>query len=187
MLPNMPTAISYTPVVQKEWYVVVATSMSNGSQSMGTFPPNPGQLTNNGSAIVDTGTTLTIVPSSMHAAIVLAMQAARPDLPASFFTTTQPNDPNYVMTPSELGDISKLPTLTLTFAGETEGSTFSITVPPSVYIKDLDGNNFIFGFRPMTANDNFPILGQSVLDQQVLVFDRGNGKVGFASSVGICK
>jgi hypothetical protein len=177
---SAPMTIQYTPIVQEAWYVVNAVSLAiQGGASLGNFPPSA-NLTS-GTAIIDTGTTLALLPQSMFDAVVSAMRTTRPDLPVDFFSTNNPSNPHYVLTPGELGDITKLPTLTLTFSGGV-----SLTIPPSVYIKDLDGNNFVFGFRPSAAGDPGSILGQSVLDQQIIIFDRQNAKIGFASAANVC-
>lgn len=177
-VPNAPTTISYTPIVTKSYYVVKAQSMNIGGQSLGTFSANA-QLGNGGTTIIDTGTTLAILPPAIYTAIVAAIQKIRPDLPAGFFSSTLPSDANYTLSSSELGDISKLPTIQVVFDGAT------LNVAPTTYMKTLDSDNIIFGFRP-TVGSEFPILGQAVLDYSYIVFDRANSQVGFAAAGNLC-
>ena len=177
-VPSAPSTISYTPIVTKSYYVVNALSMNIGGQILGQFSPNA-QLGNGGTTIIDTGTTLAILPPAIYTAIVAAIQKVRPDLPAAFFRSTQPSDANYTLSPSELGDISKLPTIQIVFKDAT------LNVTPTTYMKALDSSNIIFGFRPMTT-DTFPILGQAVLDYNYIVFDRAHAQIGFAPAGSLC-
>ena len=65
----------YTPIIQRAWYVVQVTNMLLGGQSLGLSAATFANNANNGpaNAIVDSGTTLMIVPPAAYNALLTSL------------------------------------------------------------------------------------------------------------------
>lgn len=174
-------SIQYTPIVEENYYVINAGAFGvKGGSNLGTLSGHH--------VILDSGTTLSKLPQTLHDTIVAAINSARPDLTTSypgFFTATKPSDKDYSLNSKELGDISKLPTFTLEFAGVYNNPSFSLDIPPEIYLKQLTADLFVFGFRVSQEGEKI-ILGQTLMDNYYIVFDRANKRIGFASNAGFC-
>jgi len=178
-IPNAPlAALQYIPITsEKKYYFLQVGNI--GIKNGGALGTLSGQQ-----VILDSGTTLSLVPKDIHDQIVSAIQAVNPNIPATFFTSTKPSDPNYTVHPNVLGDISKLPTITLELADPSTNTQFTLEIPPQVYLKDMGNANTMFGFR--IAQSSIHILGQILMENYYVVFDRDNSRIGFAPNTGLC-
>jgi Eukaryotic aspartyl protease len=109
-IKNAPiSALQYTPIIRENYYVMDAKNIAiKGGDIIGSLA---GQT-----VILDSGTTISNVPASIHDAIVAAILQANPTIPEKFFTSTKPSDEDYTLQSSTIGDVSKLPTITITLA-----------------------------------------------------------------------
>ncbi len=178
-IKNAPIAtMQLTPIVQESYYTVNAKSMSvKDGDDIGSLAEKL--------VIIDSGTTLSIVPTDIHKAIVSAILAKNPSIPANFFTSVKPSDEDYTLQADTFGDISQLPTITLTLAGKKDSSDIILEIPPQVYLKNMGHNNLIFGFREASDGETI-IFGQTLMDNYYIVFDRENKQIGFAPNTGLC-
>lgn len=181
------TNANYTPVKEKSWYVLNATSAYLGSvnsdNKLGDFPEYP--YPNGGTpcaqaessrtcTILDSGTTVSAIPSAMHSAMVKQIQAANSNLPT---------DEKFWAGEKELVcssvRLANLPNIILTFEGGLQ-----LTIRPESYMKSTQENLCVFGFAP-TGSD-FVILGQAVMENQYIHFDRKNNRIGFIDGFKAC-
>lgn len=163
--------IRYTPVVEKSWFTIKTKGMSIGGQPISASFDGV-------QTILDTGTTLNLVPQAVYSALVAKLRSAGTSLPDKFWTANgDPTQNEYVMQVSA-SDLAKLPVISLTFPNADGGADISVDLKPEVYLKSLGNAGRIFSFRPAAGSPY--IWGQPVLESMHVVFKRGEGKVGFA-------
>jgi hypothetical protein len=178
----MTAAPQYTPEISgidSYYYAVHFTSISIGGTST---PVGTSQYPD---SLVDTGTSVFIVPTSVFNAITSAV-AASPNAASVFggagATSTFFASPNNCQTLSKTKAQldAALPPLTLVF-----GSNPSISVqaaPTESYLISYQGQ-WCPAIYAMDPSANFPvasIMGSPVLRSNVVVFDRANKQIGFA-------
>ena len=165
------------------YYAVDLVSMTvNGA----TAPIGTPQYTD---SVVDTGTSIIIIPSTAFTTLTNAIGAspafqtifgkggADAGNAASYFADTS-NCVAVSQTKAELD--AMLPPLTMVF-----GTAPAITVtaaPTESYLVEYEGR-FCPGLDPMDPSEDYPLaalLGSPLLRSNVIIFDRANQRVGFA-------
>lgn len=176
---NAPiSALQYTPIVNENYYEMDVKNLAiEGGKAIDFIAKQ--------TVILDSGTTLSVIPSDMHDAIVAAILKVNSSIPANFFTSTKPSEDDYTLPASTLGDISKLPTVTITLAGSNGSADLVLAIPPRVYLKNMGRGNLIFGFRKTSPGETI-IFGQTLMENYYIVFDRANKQIGFAPNTGLC-
>ncbi len=189
-IANAPlSAITYTAIPEENYYTVVPIDMRiKGGGLIGTFSPDIiGTPPFMHYPIVDSGTTLTVIPDAWHDQIATAIQQVNPNLPLGFFQSTKPSETVFTLSSRELGDTSKFPTITLTMTGYQGAPNFTLEMPPSTYLKRGSDHNYMFGFRKLsTSNSPQVVFGQTLMENYYVVFDRANKRIGFAPSATLC-
>lgn len=135
--------------------------------------------------ILDSGTTLTTFPEEVYTQVLSQIQAAvAGTIPNSdaWWTTITPG-PNYS---KKLDDatIAKFPNVTLTHFGDKNAADVNLVLPARTYLKDMGTNDRIFGFRKQDTG--FAILGQTVMENYYVLFDRAQKRIGFSLSAKKC-
>lgn len=181
------TELNFAPILEESYYVLPFKSMrvKGATTSLGIFPD---YRTTKTRTILDSGTTLNLVPRQIFEAIVVAMNKVNNSkglgIPSMFFKTENPAQADFTMEIEESA-IAQFPILEVEVES-VAGPSFWLEIPPQVYFKDLGSNNRIFGFRPSTGNPAF-IFGQVLMENNYTVFDRDDKRVGFGPLTGLCK
>ena len=168
------SALAYTPIVEERYYAISPPSFSMGEAALGE-----GAAT----SVVDSGTTLLLVPQSVHQALVSALKAAAEaqgvsaQIPEGVWTESA-SDISARATLTE-AEVAALPPLTMTLQGEATGDTFQLQVPPERYFRRASSGDVYLGVRP---GPGMTILGQVFMEGLDVVFDRAQSRVGFATS-----
>eukprot|EP01089_Gocevia_fonbrunei_P003257 TRINITY_DN1317_c0_g1_i1.p1 TRINITY_DN1317_c0_g1~~TRINITY_DN1317_c0_g1_i1.p1 ORF type:complete len:446 (+),score=70.82 TRINITY_DN1317_c0_g1_i1:48-1385(+) len=124
------------------------------------------------SAIVDSGTTLWIVPNALLDQIKNTLTSCNEDIfgicrsQQNIFTHSFDRDMFY----SRTSNLADYPNIYLR-VGEIE-----LTIPPTNYFLESDGQIY-FGIA--NADSNLMILGNVVMKEYLVTFDRGNQRVGW--------
>ncbi|MGB0591755.1 MAG: pepsin-like aspartyl protease [Myxococcota bacterium] len=168
------SALAYTPIVEERYYAISPPSFSMGETALGE-----GAAT----SIVDSGTTLMLVPQSVHQALVSVLKAAAEaqgvsaQIPDGVWTESA-SDISARATLTE-AEVAALPPLTMTLKGEATGDTFQLQVPPERYFRRASSGDVYLGVRP---GPGMTILGQVFMEGLDVVFDRAQSRIGFATS-----
>jgi hypothetical protein len=150
-------SFQYVSLTEKSYYVINAGAVKiDGAQMGANFLTNSSQRT-----IVDSGTTLNLVPQDVYDAIV-----ANPKI-APFVSTPGAN--------INCPDTSGMPDITVDL-----DNFVTLTIKPSTYFKKLDNGQCFFGFSPKSGALN--ILGQVAMENYKIHFDRKNSQIGFAAN-----
>lgn len=154
---------NYTPILKgssgvNDYYNVGAGAVTVGTTSVGDLT---GMQT-----IVDSGTTLNLVPQSIYDNIVAQLSGVDVGSPGS-----------EISCPS----LSGLPNITIMLG------SLPLVITPQTYFKNLGGGNCFFGFAP---GGNIAILGQVTMENYYVHFDRkynnNQGQIGFGPNT-MCK
>jgi hypothetical protein len=177
-------APQFTPMVMSDYYAITLSQVSFDGTPL-SYNASEG-----GAALVDTGTTLLILPNdgfnelAAAAAANTAVADAFPGITAGFFNTNTCMGPGGTQTSADLD--ATLPTLALEFPTASGGS-FTVQFPAtSSYFTPLTQNGttlYCSGIAP-SGSPATTILGASILTAYVTVFDPSHMQVGFAPQVG---
>jgi hypothetical protein len=151
---------------------------------LGTFPDFP---TTGLRTIVDSGTTLNLIPPDMFNNILNVMIGVQSGLPQEFFTTQNPGDGTFARNVDD-ATIARFPTLQVQLRSTT-GQTFWLDMTPQTYFKEWTNGTRIFGFRPTQDLVQFRpliIMGQVFMENHYVSFDRANSRVGFGDNSALC-
>jgi hypothetical protein len=171
----------YAALGTEQYYSVTMLDLSVGGASLGLA------ASAYHTPIVDTGTSITQLPSAVYAALVAALEANANfagAFGAGFFSAG--DCVTSAMTPSQLD--AQLPFLAISFASTTSGQAFSVSLPPTKSYLDMHLNSsgttqyYCPGVSPTATNP--PIVGGSFLRSFVTVFDRAYARLGFATQAG---
>jgi hypothetical protein len=169
----------YTPLIDHTYYVVRLVGMGVGAVPLpDTVVRHPSGVTNGivDRAMVDTGTTRLALPPAVLAAVAAVLErhgVFRAQFGLGFFYRMRcVSAPAY--TAAQLN--AALPSLRITL----EGITLELA-PVSSYLQEMvsDGATYFCpGIGPTTSGAY--ILGWSVLNQYLTIFDRARSRIGFA-------
>lgn len=168
------SALTYTPIIEERYYGIAPPSFSLGEAALGD-----GAMT----SIIDSGTTLMLVPQAVHQALVTALKAAAEaqgvsaQIPDGVWTGSA-SDISARATLSE-AEVGAFPPLTLTLQGEGSRDAFQLQVPPERYFRRASTGDVYLGVRP---GPGMTILGQVFMEGLDVVFDRAEKRIGFAAS-----
>jgi hypothetical protein len=181
----------YTPLstagATNPFYAITISGMSLGSTSLGYTSQDT-----QGGAIVDTGTTLTYLPSAVETTLVNTINASS-GFKALFPGQTLTNPTN--STSANAGCVqasgvtdtqvnAALPALTVTLPA-TSGGTATISAEPvGSYLADEGGGQFCLQFLGGADTAGSQILGLAFMGPFVTILDLQNGRVGFAPESG---
>ncbi|MEM7352173.1 MAG: pepsin-like aspartic protease [Acidobacteriota bacterium] len=153
---------NYTDIVEEKWYVVAPSKMQvKGGKRLGKFSAR---------AVVDSGTTELLVPASMNAKILRALQPVAQknnlDLSHALFETS-----------AEV--IAQFPVLQVVIEN-SEGQKINLDIAPQTYF----GKVATVGYRLLISvmNTGQVILGEVFMQNYHVVFDRANKRIGFGSN-----
>jgi len=157
------SGFNWTDIIDELYYVVELTEMSVGGQSVAT--------SGFGQSIVDSGTTLLILTSSVYSAFASSVQnssaCGNSSICSGLFNGNclQLNE----------GEISSLPTVAFTFQG-----TGPLNVPPQSYLYYSPQNDsYCLGIINGGGGNNNTILGDIFIQNFHTVFDNNTQTVGF--------
>ncbi|MBH1989301.1 MAG: A1 family peptidase [Myxococcaceae bacterium] len=187
---GLPTASSalrfeYTPIKEQSWYVIGANQIGL-SGSDGGIVSSFGDLSTYGaSVILDSGTTLNLLPSDIVNQIVSYLAQNYPNAATWPQIKNQLSKPVPIDCPSA-SELEKLPNISIALENVT------LSISPQTYFKKITEGQCFFGFSIANAVDpNNPIiLGQVTMENYLIRFirtagDNGPlGAIGFASNAG---
>ncbi|MEI6806046.1 MAG: pepsin-like aspartyl protease [Myxococcaceae bacterium] len=136
-----------------DYYNIGAGAITVGETSVGSLESVQ--------TILDSGTTLNLIPPTLYQALVAQIPG-----------TSNINPGSVVSCP----DLTGLPNVTI-MVTDTAGNQFPVVVTPQTYFKNLGGGQCFFGFAP---GGNIAILGQVTMENYYVHFDRKNHQIGFA-------
>lgn len=160
------SALQYTPIIQELWYVVSMTDVSVNSGSIGHV--------SYGTVLVDSGTSLFILPTLPYAALVTSL-LSNPNI-ATYFSAGFFDNGGCITLPDP---IPAFPTMELTL----DGARLVMPAIQSYLIKQYDSDGTLFycsGIYDGGLTNDVTVLGYSILNNYVTIFDRANSRVGFA-------
>jgi len=165
---------SYTPIVLETYYVVTLSDLRFDGASLG-YTANAF-----GEPIVDSGTSLFILPTNIYNTLVASITSNSNFLqffPSDFFSSG-----NCYTLPSHSPDSinQALPTMDIILGTGGQAIELTMTAVSSYILKAVDGGTTYYcpGIAPTT--DTLTIMGWSVMNQYTVLFDRDNSQVGFA-------
>ncbi len=179
----------WVPIIEESYYVVEARSFQikgggtfSGTESTIAFPSSH-------QTIIDSGTTMNLLPGEMVTAIIALMKQTVQDnnitdIPDAFWTTTDPSDENYSRK-IPAAEVVLFPTLQVVLR-DGDGQDAAFDISPTTYFKAMykDADEHVFGFRAATGSPY--ILGQVFMENGLYVFDRANKRIGIAPNTGFC-
>jgi Eukaryotic aspartyl protease len=175
------SAEEYSPLVSitgsPSYYAVNIGDAGIGSASIGL----------SGDAVVDTGTSIMIMPSGEVSSLISAVSSS-PNYSAVFGTQMLVDDEQNIdcltssMSPDQVDSMLPPFTLTLPDADSTTGGSFTLSLPATQsYLMVIDGG-YCFG---VASVDGLPtILGDAFLHGVISIFDVETSQMGFAPQMG---
>jgi len=169
----------WTPIVDTIWYSVHINSVSVNGQtlSLSSTQLNPGD------SAVDSGTTMTILPSALYTSIVNSISSNSAFVNAfgsSFLTAGYCSKPRNGHTITQLNN--ELPRITYNFGGINGDTPLSLTLNPiSSYLYVIQsGNTWLVCPGLVNGGNNGAVFGYTFMNQFIVAFDVGMNRLGFA-------
>nr|XP_058948271.1 beta-secretase 2-like [Pocillopora verrucosa] len=152
--------IHYTSINQETWYSVSMTGIDVAGNSLGFLPPSFS------AAIVDSGTTDILLQPEIYAAVIAQLKERGPPVDERFWKSYCVDTDPY-----------QWPYITI-YLKDMIGGSFGLTVLGKHYVRKQDEFHCLsIGAKPSGA-----VLGEVVMEGNVVVFDRANQRIGFAPS-----
>lgn len=172
------TAVEYVPLShrgpERYYRVQLGGSLKIGDSAVA--------MPNFRSAIVDTGTTLIVTSTRTFSAIKAHLQQHYCDIPELCGKDSWFQSGMCVMLSAE--DLSKMPALTLTLNG-----TLPLTLRASDYMLRYERHSKQYrcvGLMGMDGLGGMVVLGNTLMQRYVTVYDRANARLGFAEAAPRC-
>ncbi|XP_076837773.1 beta-secretase 2 isoform X2 [Brachyhypopomus gauderio] len=167
----------YTPVLHEWYYQVEVLKLDVDDQSLNLDC----REYNSDKAIVDSGTTLLRLPTTVFSALVeaIAQSALVPDFSSGFFSGTKLACWVRGESPWRL-----FPKLSLYLRATNASESFRLTLLPQLYIQpvtDVEGVLDCFRFG-ISSSTNGLVMGATLMEGFYVIFDRLNSRLGFAVS-----
>jgi len=164
---------SWTPIIRQEWYNVNVTGMKVG----GTALALNSAAFNNPVSIVDSGTTLLLVPTTVYNSIKSALQARCPGLVGICGVATGQSIFDgycYTMTATQLNTYPNVSVV-------LNGITSPLNVTPQHYMRGIVSGGRTYYCYGIGLGGSFgTILGDVFMGGYHVAFDRIHNKIGFA-------
>lgn len=184
---KLASITQWTPITKEDYYTIKADTLQiQGSKtSIGSFDKP---------VIIDSGTTFNIIPQAMFDALVAQLKAVKVPqaIPADYWESATVGHPNFLANISD-EDIKQFPVIEVTVPGMPQQPGFTLQISPQTYFKEFENGKRAFGFRPASRGASYYIFGQVLMENYVVVFDRGEfptksgtGKIGFYPNTGLC-
>eukprot|EP01122_Echinamoeba_exundans_P018062 TRINITY_DN9978_c0_g1_i1.p1 TRINITY_DN9978_c0_g1~~TRINITY_DN9978_c0_g1_i1.p1 ORF type:complete len:480 (+),score=61.67 TRINITY_DN9978_c0_g1_i1:32-1471(+) len=172
------TSPLYTAIIEQLYYSVSLGSVSVAGTAVSGIP-------NNAKVMVDTGTTLFLLPRSQYASFKSTyLSKADCNLPGMGCDGAKENSiwDTSVCWYLNAQTLARYPTVTLTFpAVAGQGQPVTLTLSPSHYFLLVDGDKGPCRVMGIDEGDiTNPIIGATILQNYNVIFDRANRRVGFA-------
>ncbi|XP_068743148.1 beta-secretase 1-like [Montipora capricornis] len=152
--------IHYTDINQETWYSVSMTGIDVAGNDLGLLPPSYS------SAIVDSGTTDILLHPEVYSAVIAQLKLRGPPVDERFWESYCVDTDPY-----------QWPYITI-YLKNTIGGSFGLTVLGKHYVRKQDE----FYCLSIGAKQSGAVLGEVVMEGNVVVFDRANQRIGFAPS-----
>lgn len=187
-----PSQIKWASIIRQQYFNVQLTGSKVGLVGQASFSATSGIDCVSDDCIVDSGTTLTTVPSALfHQIAPIVAGLANSYAYGAVYDSTDYST-GYCWrsqySTSQLNNV--LPKMTITLQGSGVGSiTLTLNAISSYFlqtpVQQNDGSYVIFycpGLSPGSSGDNGVIMGWTAMNQYVTIFDRANSRVGFVTS-----
>eukprot|EP00455_Lapot_gusevi_P008290 TRINITY_DN135_c0_g1_i1.p1 TRINITY_DN135_c0_g1~~TRINITY_DN135_c0_g1_i1.p1 ORF type:complete len:302 (-),score=105.91 TRINITY_DN135_c0_g1_i1:63-968(-) len=167
-----PYSLTYLPLIDSTYYVVQTRSLK--MTGFGSWNTTALSVTGY-PAIFDSGTTLLLMPDAVFTSIMSALYLADPPLPG---LNTLFNGGCMNITADQL---NQWPTLSFGFLN-VDGSTSFISVPPTQYFLKIVNNGTVCYASGVSTSGGYNgfILGDVFLQSSYVVYDKANGRLGYA-------
>ncbi|XP_074623350.1 beta-secretase 2-like isoform X2 [Acropora palmata] len=152
--------IRYTNINQETWYSVSMTGIDIAGHNLGLLLPHYS------SAIVDSGTTDILLQPEVYSAVITELKLRGPPVDERFWKSYCVDTDPY-----------QWPYITI-YLKDTIGGSFGLTVLGKHYVRKQDE----FYCLSIGAKRSGAVLGEVVMEGNVVVFDRANQRIGFAPS-----
>jgi len=193
--------IQWTPITSKSHFVVGAIAVSvqgygyNKANGAWEKTKVPGALTELGvlptfneeagrgiKTAFDSGATATHLPYEIYAQIKAIMKTINNSLQDPLvdeFWDTNPGKPPHYAIDIPQTTVNEFPNFVFTLPGGAQ-----IIVHPDNYLKPFNKQKRTFVFKPAAG---IVLLGQSVLESAIFIFDRANGQIGVSDNSAHCQ
>jgi len=163
--------IAYTDITLEAWYCVSMEDLLVNGKSVGV----DSSVYNKYHTIVDSGTTLFYIPQRAYNAMMTLMKA---NCSSQSLKGICDNDSGFLACQSGVSltqsQIDEYPSLTVSLDNNVE-----LTIDGNDYLVPVGGGEYCFGIQ--AGSTQFPtILGDVVIQNFYVVFDRQNSQIGFA-------
>jgi len=187
------SGVLWTPIAQKQWYVMEVSRMYLSDSTGLSWSWTPG---NYATVIVDSGTNPLVLPSRNIAALVSVLQSVATahniSIPTSFWPTTGPGD---TATLSD-EDIAVFPAILLDIPSvDNPSEAITLSISPQTYFQTQKTGERYLGIEP--GSGNLYILGTVFMENYVVLHKRGaldtssatdpTAQIGFYPIAGLCK
>ncbi|KAM7447610.1 hypothetical protein ABFA07_004159 [Porites harrisoni] len=152
--------LHYTGIDQETWYSVTMTGIDVAGNSLGLLPPSFS------SAIVDSGTTDILLQPEIYEAVIAELKTRGPPVDERFWNSYCVDTDPY-----------QWPYLTI-YLKDMIGGSFGLTILGKHYVRKQDE----FHCLSIGVKRSGAVLGEVVMEGNVVVFDRANQRIGFAPS-----
>lgn len=177
-------AIRYTPIIKEKFYNILLQDVLVNTVSLGLSP----KIYNTENCIVDTGTPTVTFPPAVIGKLKLNYLANCSSnwLKGVCDVPTNATIFDGVCFNLSTADILAYPTITFVMYNNESGPPATVLYPPSAYIRPLawicDGAAVSLAIQSDPSGFG-SVLGMSALQGYYTVYDRANGRVGFAPSL----
>ncbi len=170
--------VVFTPMTGAGYYTVGIAGMAVGATDLGLTSASFGDT------IVDTGTSISFIPAAAENAILSKLTASAGY--QAVFGTQALSDGGCVSSQLSSAQVdAMLPALGITFPATGGGASTAVPVAATrSYLFDEGGGTYCFAFANADQLGGMSLIGGTLLDGVITVFDVANHEVGFAPEAG---